>query len=87
MTLELTSEHTEQFEQDGYTIVRSGFSPAECDRFVDYMMDLQAGRTTVEGFAPREAHDWSRLISRNCHHPAGLAGCWTRACASRCAPC
>lgn len=73
MTLELTSEHTERFERDGYTIVRGGFDPTECDHFVDYMSDLQAGRQTVEGFAPRAADDWSRLISRNCHHPAGLA--------------
>ena len=41
--------------------------------FTAYMMDLQAGRTTVEGYAPRDPDDWSRLISRSCHHPAGLA--------------
>ena len=47
MTLELTSEHTERFERDGYTIVRGGFDPTECDHFVDYMSDLQAGRQTL----------------------------------------
>ena len=35
-------------------------------------MDLQAGRTSVEGYAPRHPDDWSRLICRNCHHPVGL---------------
>ncbi len=73
MTLELTPDHLQQYERDGFTIFRGGFEPAECDRFVDYMLDLQAGRTTVEGYPAREADDWSRLITRNCHHPLGLA--------------
>jgi hypothetical protein len=42
----------------------SGFTPAECDHFINYMSDLQAGRTSVEGFAPRAADAWSRLIHR-----------------------
>jgi|TARA_B100000809_G_scaffold265927_1_gene326384 phytanoyl-CoA hydroxylase len=73
VSLELTASQFDEFEQRGYTIVRGGFTDSECDRFVDYMIDLQAGRTSVEGFAPRAADDWSRLISRNCHHPMGLS--------------
>lgn len=71
--LAISPAHTEQYERDGYTIVRGGFDAEECDRFTAYMMDLQAGRSTVEGYAPRDPDDWSRLISRSCHHPAGLA--------------
>ena len=71
--LEITPTHTEQYERDGYTIVKNGFDVEECDRFIAYMMDLQAGRTSVEGYAPRDPDDWSRLICRNCHHPVGLA--------------
>ena len=73
MTLELTPSQLNDFVRDGYTIVEGGFTPAECDHFTNYMLDLQAGRTSVEGFAPRAADDWSRLITRNCHHPLGLA--------------
>jgi hypothetical protein len=73
MALELTTVHQEQYERDGYTIVNGGFTGDECDRLVAYMLDLHAGRTHVEGYAPRQAEDWSRLISRNLHHPASLA--------------
>jgi phytanoyl-CoA hydroxylase len=73
MELEITSLHQEQYERDGYAIVRSGFSADECDRFVAYMMDLHTGRSSVEGYPPRQPDDWSRLISRSLHHPAGLA--------------
>ena len=71
--MQLTAANTRAFKEDGYTIVQGGFTPEECDQFVDYMLDLHAGRTTVEGFTPRASNDWSRLISRNCHHPMGLA--------------
>jgi len=73
MELEITPRHQEQYERDGYTIVRGGFSADECDRFVAYMLDLHAGRFSVEGYPPRQPDDWSRLISRSLHHPAGLA--------------
>ena len=38
MELEITSLHQEQYERDGYTIVRSGFTTDECDRFVANMV-------------------------------------------------
>jgi len=71
--LEITSVHHEEYERDGYTIVKGAYDAEECDQFVEYMMDLHSGRTTVEGYEPRAVDDWSRLISRNLHHPAGLA--------------
>ena len=71
MELEITALHQEQYERDGYTLVRNGFTTDECDRFVAYMMDLHAGRLSVEGYPPRQPDDWSRLISRSLHHPAG----------------
>ena len=40
MALEITSVHKEEYERDGYTIVKSGFDADECDRFIDYMMDI-----------------------------------------------
>ncbi len=73
MALALTEYQLAEYDRDGFTIVKDGFAQQECDRFVEYMMDLQAGRTTVEGYAPRTADDWSRLITRNCHHPMGLS--------------
>lgn len=70
--MDLESQHLEAYERDGFAIVRGAYTAAECDAFVGHMLDLQAGRARVEGFAPRGPDDWERLISRNCHHPMGL---------------
>ena len=64
MELEITALHQEQYECDGFTLVRGGFTTDECDRFVAYMMDLHAGRFSVEGYPPRQPDDWSRIIHR-----------------------
>ena len=53
MELELTSEHVQQYERDGYTIVKEGFQATECDQFVEYMMDLHAGRLAWKASAAR----------------------------------
>ncbi len=73
MTPEITDAHRDQFARDGYTKVEGGFAPDECDRFINYMLDLQAGRTTIEGYSPRGPDDWDRLISCALHHPLGLS--------------
>lgn len=73
MTIDLTAEQISTFERYGYVIVRAGFEADECDQFVHYMKDLQARRSTVEGYTPRDDDDWDRLIVRNCHNPVSLA--------------
>ena len=73
MSLKLTPDHLQQYARDGYTIVRRAYTAAECDNFVLYMLDVHAGRIQIEGFGPREPDDWNRVISRNLHHPLGLA--------------
>ena len=45
------------YRREGYAVVEGMFSPAECEGLVEYMMDLHAGRTELEGFAPRAADD------------------------------
>ena len=40
MELKITAQHRQQYERDGYAIVRGGFTADECDRFVAYMLDL-----------------------------------------------
>ena len=72
MELQLTATHDEEWERDGYTIVRNAFNTAECDEFVDYMLALQAGHLTVEGYRPHGADDWERLVVRNCHNSMSL---------------
>ena len=76
--VELTSAQKAQYEQDGYTILKGLFDVDECDRFVDHMMDLHAGRERIDGFqfaawvvnmAPRNADDWSRTRNQHLYDP------------------
>jgi hypothetical protein len=39
----------------------SGFTPAECDHFINYMLDLQAGRNIPQSFNPWPYEDKPRL--------------------------
>ena len=48
----LTIEQKAQYERDGYTILKSVFSKAECETFIEHMMTLHSGQKTLEGFAP-----------------------------------
>ena len=70
--LHLTPEHVDEFERDGYTIVRGGWTAAECDAFVGHMLDLQAGRKTVNNYEPSGPDDWERVIYRAHLEPRGL---------------
>ncbi len=72
MSLERIADHLSAYERDGYTIVRGAYTAAECNDFVQYMLDLHAGHHQVEGFGPRDPDDWDRVISRALHHPRGL---------------
>ena len=72
MDIQLTSNQKEEYQRDGYTIAKGAFNPDECDRFIEYMMDLHAGRKTVEGYPPREPDDWRRTHNRSLHEPVGL---------------
>jgi hypothetical protein len=73
MSITLTPDHLLQYERDGYTTLAGAYTAAECDEFVRHMLDVHAGRIQIEGFGPREPDDWNRVISRNLHHPLGLA--------------
>ena len=72
MDIQLTSVQKQEYERDGFTIAKSAFDSDECDRFIEYMMDLHAGRKTVEGYPEREPDDWRRTHNRSLHEPVGL---------------
>ena len=72
MALQLMPAHIEEFGRDGYTVVRGAWSAEECDEFVDYMLDLQAGRKQVLHYDPRDADDWERIIYRSHLEPYAL---------------
>ncbi len=73
MDIQLTSVQKEAYQRDDYTIIKGVFGSDECNWFIDYMMDLHAGRKTVEGYGPRDPDDWSRTHNRSLHEPVGMA--------------
>ena len=72
MDIQLTSVQKEEYQRDGYTIAKGEFNPDECDQFIEYMMDLHAGRKTVEGYPPRASRTTGRRThNRSLHEPVG----------------
>ena len=55
------------YRREGYAVVEGMFSPAECEGLIEHMMDLHAGRTELEGFAPRAADEWGRTHNLHWH--------------------
>ncbi len=69
----LSSQQTDHYQQNGYVIWENAFTPEECDAFVAHMMDLQAGRKKLEGFAAREPDNWGRTHNQHVYDPDALA--------------
>ena len=69
----LTPEQKAQYDREGYTILKSVFSKAECEEFVEHMMALHSGEKTLEGFTPREPDDWGRTNNQHWYDPKALA--------------
>ena len=73
MSIQVTSAQKEEYQCDGYTIVKGVFDSEECDQFIDHMMDVHAGRKIIEGYGPRDREDWDRTINRSFHEPVAMA--------------
>jgi len=69
----LTSSQKEYYSQKGYVILRDVFSQAECDDFIEYMMDLHAGRRKLNGFTLRQADEWGRTHNQHAYDPVAMA--------------
>lgn len=59
----------EAYRRDGFTVVEGVFAADKCETFVAYMMDLQAGRRVLEGFAARAADEWGRTHNQHWYDP------------------
>jgi len=68
----LTPNQQKEYQQNGYTIQPAVFSKSECDQFIDYMMDLHAGRHQLDGFTPREANEWGRTHNQHNYDPIAM---------------
>jgi phytanoyl-CoA hydroxylase len=76
MTMDgLTAGEKEQYERDGFVVREGLLMEAECDRFVEHMVELHAGRKRLEGFAvrtPGEANEWGRTHNQHVYDPLAL---------------
>ena len=77
----MSQDQKAQFDRDGFTILEGLFDGGECDRFVQHMMDLHAGKEQLDGFsytkwAPgfgaRDPEDWSRTRNQHLYDPMTL---------------
>ena len=71
----LTPDQKQQYASDGYTILRAAYSPDECTAVIDHMMDLKAGRKTLEGFRTDDdeaGEAWKRTHNQHVYDPVAL---------------
>lgn len=59
----------EQYEREGWAVVEGVFSGEECEELVAHMLDLHAGKKSLEGFAPREADQLQRTHNQHWYDP------------------
>ena len=59
----------EHYEREGWAVVEGVFSGEDCEEFVAHMLDLHAGKKSLEGFAPREADQLQRTHNQHWYDP------------------
>ena len=59
----------EHYRREGYAVVEGVYAADECAAFVEYMLDLHAGRIELEGFGPRASGEWQRTHNQHWYDP------------------
>lgn len=59
----------EHYREKGWAVVEGLFDADACAGLVQHMLDLQAGKKTLEGFAPRAPDDWNRTHNQHWYDP------------------
>ena len=62
----------EHYEREGWAVVEGVFSGEDCEELVAHMLDLHAGKKSLEGFAPREADQLQRTHNQHWYDPCLL---------------
>jgi phytanoyl-CoA hydroxylase len=71
----LTEAQRSAYDAQGFVAIPGLLSSGECDRFVEHMFDLHAGRTKLEGFelrVPNSANEWGRTHNQHVYDPLAL---------------
>jgi len=64
----LTEAEKAAYDKDGFVVLEGLLSNQECERFVEHMLDLQAGRELLDGFElrqPGSANEWGRTHNQH----------------------
>lgn len=59
----------EHYKEKGWAVVEGLFGAGECEGLIEHMLDLQAGKKSLEGFAPRAVDDWNRTHNQHWYDP------------------
>ena len=62
----LDSEH---YRREGWAVVEGVFTADECEGLVAHMLDLHAGKKSLEGFAPRADDELQRTHNQHWYDP------------------
>ena len=68
----LTQKQMQQYQSDGFTILKGVFSKKECEDFIEQMMDLHSGRKCLEGFKPHGPDGCGRTHNQHLYDPRAL---------------
>ncbi len=64
----LTPAQKTFYQENGYLVLESVFSQVECQRFVEHMEDLHAGRKQLEGFCQQDKYG-ARTFNQHLYDP------------------
>ena len=71
----LTEAQKADYDRDGFVVLAGALSVAECERFVEHMLDLHAGRKKLDGFElrqPDSANEWGRTHNQHVYDSMAL---------------
>ena len=64
----LTPAEKKFYQENGYLVLESVFGREECERFVEHIEDLHAGRKQLEGFFQQDTYG-SRTFNQHLYDP------------------
>jgi phytanoyl-CoA hydroxylase len=59
----------EHYQREGWAVVEGVFTTDQCQELVTHMLDLHAGKKSLEGFAPRAADQLQRTHNQHWYDP------------------
>lgn len=69
----LTTEQISTYHRDGFVILPAVLGPDECSTIITHMIDLHAGRKTLDGFEPRAPDNWDRVFQHHLYDDITMA--------------